>query len=93
MSSTAHDDAAYYQEVVDHLRARLEERNDPSDWSDSVKVRMIAALFDEADISRGVTDQHEVQEDLRRMADRLDEPSEKESLARYLHRLLHRSYS
>ena len=70
---TDHDSLGYYQDVIDKLRERLAENNEPSDWSDSDKLRMLAALFDEADIGRGVTDQHEVQDDLRRMADKLDE--------------------
>ncbi|KKM27438.1 hypothetical protein LCGC14_1574780 [marine sediment metagenome] len=76
MNSTAHDDAhdniAYYQGVVDDLRQTLAQDSDPSDWTDGDKLRMIAALFDEADMARGVLDQHEVQEDLRRMAALLD---------------------
>lgn len=70
---TDHDDVAYYQDVVDHLREKLAEKDDPSDWSDGDKLRLVAALFDDADIARGVTDQHEVQDDLRRIADFLDE--------------------
>ncbi len=69
----AHDDIAYYQGVLDDLKEALAKNSDPSDWSDGDKLRMLAAFFDEADMARGVTDQHEVQEDLRRMADKLDE--------------------
>lgn len=72
MSSIAHDDIAYYQDVVDDLRAALAKDHEPSGWSDSDKLRMLAAFFDEADIVRGVTDQREVQEDLRRMANLLE---------------------
>ena len=83
MSSIGHDDIAYYQEIVDHLRARLKEGGDPSDWSDGDKLRLIAALFDEADIMRGVIDQHELQDDLRRMADKLEvRPETLEAMAR-----------
>lgn len=72
MSSTAHDNIAYYQDVVADLRETLAEDGEPSNWSDADKLRMLAALFDEADMARGVLDQHEVQEDLRRMADLLE---------------------
>ena len=73
-----HDNIAYYQDVIDHLREKLDEKDDPSDWSDSDKLRLIAALFDEADLVRGVTDQHEVQEDLRRIADLIDDDDDLE---------------
>ncbi len=72
MSSIGHDNIAYYQDVVDNLREVLAQNDDPSTWSDGDKLRMIAALFDDADVARGVTDQHDVQDDLRRMADVLD---------------------
>ncbi len=73
MSSTGHDDVAYYEEVVDEMRRLMAENPEPSEWSDADKLRMLAGLFDQADIMRGVLDQHEFQDDLRRIADKLDD--------------------
>ena len=73
MSSTGHDDVAYYEGVADEMRRLLDENPEPSEWSDAAKLRLLAGLFDQADLMRGVLDQHQVQDDLRRIADKLDE--------------------
>ena len=57
-------DIAYYERVVDKMRQAL---------SDGDRLRVLAVLFDDADIKRGVLDRHEVQDDLRRIAVKLDE--------------------
>lgn len=62
----------YYEQVVDDLREALAtDLREPREWSDGEKLRLLAAMFDRADMDRGKTDR-EVQTDLRRMADRLD---------------------
>ncbi len=67
-------DIVYYQDVVSKMRQRLAEDDDkPTDWSDADKLRLLALLFDEADVMRGELDKHEVQDDLRRIANLLDE--------------------
>ncbi len=73
MSLNGHDDVAYYEGVVDEMRRLMAENPEPSEWSDADKLRMIAALFDEADLMRGVLDQHQVQDDLRRIADSIEQ--------------------
>ena len=67
-------DIAYYERVVDKMRqALIANEAEPSQWSDGDKLRVLAVLFDDADIKRGVLDRHEVQDDLRRIAVKLDE--------------------
>jgi hypothetical protein len=67
-------DVGYYEGVIVAMQQRLAEDDlKPTDWSDSDKLRLLALLFDEADIMRGVLNRHEVQDDLRRIADFLDE--------------------
>ncbi len=67
-------DILYYQDVVSKMRQRLKEDDrKPTDWSDADKLRLLALLFDEADVMRGELDKHEVQDDLRRIANLLDE--------------------
>lgn len=67
-------DIAYYERVLDKMReALLANEGEPTQWSDGDKLRVLAILFDDADVMRGVLDRHEVQEDLRRIADKLDE--------------------
>lgn len=64
--------ASYYFEVAEGLRQRLAaDDKEPREWSDADKLRVLAALFDDADIRHGKTG-HEVQDDLRRMADLLE---------------------
>ncbi len=67
-------DIAYYERVLDKMReALLANEGEPTQWSDGDKLRVLAILFDEADVMRGELDKHEVQDDLRRIADKLDE--------------------
>ncbi len=45
---------------------------EPKDLSDPDKLRLEAAVHDKRDYERGVYDRTEVQDDLRRIADRLE---------------------
>jgi hypothetical protein len=66
------DDPIYYGHIADQLRRKLaNDPRDPGEWSDGDKLRLLAGLFDEADIAKG-SKERDVQTDLRRMADRLD---------------------
>ena len=50
----------------------LETGLEPRDLSDPDKLRLEAAMHDKRDYERGVYDRTEVQDDLRRIADRLE---------------------
>lgn len=74
MSGVPDDDGIiiYYGNIADQLRRKLaSDPREPSEWSDGDKLRLLAGLFDEADIAKGNAER-DVQNDLRRMADRLD---------------------
>ena len=73
MNSNGHDTIGDDQGVLDEIRKALARDGEPSEWSDGDKLRLFAALLDEADLARGVDNMHEVQDDLRRMAGRLDD--------------------
>ena len=67
-------DSAYYAGVVDKMReALLANQDETTQWSDGDKLRVLAILFDDADVMRGFLNRREVQDDLRRIADFLDE--------------------
>lgn len=70
----AHDDANYYAEVLDQMRTIVatNKQDVGKTWSDSDKLRYLALCLDNGDLSRGVTDQHDIQNDLRRIADKLE---------------------
>ncbi len=46
---------------------------EPEDWSDAAKLRLQALYLDKYDLDRGAYDRHTVQDDLRRIADRIEE--------------------
>lgn len=46
---------------------------EPDDWPDAAKLRLQALVMDKYDLDRGVYDRTGVQDDLRRIADRIEE--------------------
>lgn len=64
-------DPVYYGHIAQRMRQVMaNDPREPKDWDDSDKLELLAALFDEADLAKGV-DNREVQDDLRRIADEL----------------------
>jgi len=56
--------------MADLLKRNPEE---PKWWSDADKLRLTAAALDKRDHDQGIFDQNEVQTDLRRIADQIEQ--------------------
>jgi hypothetical protein len=66
------EDPIYYGHIADQMRATLtNDPREPEEWSDGDKLRLLAGLFDQADLLKG-NPARDVQNDLRRIAERLD---------------------
>ncbi len=59
---------------ADRIRELLDRNpDDPKWWSDADKLRLLALTLEKRDFEKGIYDHNEVQIDLRRIANRLEE--------------------
>lgn len=68
------EDHAVFIQLVDDLRAAIDPDEPPTEWSDGMKLRSLAMMFWAWTMADGgCVHDAEVQQDLLRMADRLDQ--------------------
>ena len=73
MATDEQDMLQRLDDARDGLQQILDTGLEPRDLSDPDKLRLEAAMHDMRDYKRGVYDRTEVQDDLRRIASRLEE--------------------